>query len=186
MRLERWRGIQRHLVAFHWWTALNDGTLHQSLPLRPGASSPPAAHWPLRLQQCCLERERVWEKSHIRLISLQLPVVEWLCTAVRTAQSLRRLTAPNRNCSLQQILYTESCTTQAPLMSCWKITTLRALFLQIFRKKKSKFQFLQLSTTLSVNEEHDIILSDIIWHNVISLKGPNTQECWIFFLNAGC
>lgn len=81
----------------------------------------------------------------------------------------------------------QACTTQAPLMSCcWKITTLRALLLQIFRKKKSKFQFLQLSTTQSVNEEHYIILSDIIWHNVISLNGPNTQECWIFFLNAGC
>lgn len=190
MRLERWRGIQRHLVAFHWWTALNDGTLHQSLPLRPGASSPPAAHWPLRLQQCCLERERVWEKSHIRLISLQLPVVEWLCTAVRTAQSLRRLTAPNRNCSLQQILYTESCTSSLhnpspPHVLLENHDFKSSLFTNI-PEKKSKFQFLQLSTTLSVNEEHDIILSDIIWHNVISLKGPNTQECWIFFLNAGC
>lgn len=64
MKVERWRGIQRHLAAFHWWTALTDSTLHQSLPLRPGASSPPAAHWPLRLQQCCLEWERAKEQSH--------------------------------------------------------------------------------------------------------------------------
>ncbi|TNN60328.1 hypothetical protein EYF80_029493 [Liparis tanakae] len=32
-------------------------SLHQSLPLRPGASPPPAADRPLRLQQGCLEHD---------------------------------------------------------------------------------------------------------------------------------